>query len=128
MDKLQITDAFDFTLEVGGPPSGAFGNRYANQTDADGKITGVFSVTDTSKDLELSLTTFDVDTDDELEVFLNGTSLGYLDATVNNGLGNDTVRLSSAALIAGENQLTIENKVAAYIWGVDKLQIEEFIL
>ena len=125
---VAIKEAFDFTLEVGGTPSGAFGNKYDNQTDADGKITGVFSVEDASKDLELSLTTYDVDFDDELQVFLNGTSLGYLGTTANNGLGNDTVLLSSAALIAGENQLTIQNKVAGYIWGVDQLQIEEFAL
>ena len=128
VNELQISDTFDFNLQVGGAPSGAFGNKYEDQTDADGKITGVFTVADASKDLELSLTTFDIDNETELEVFLNGTSLGYLGTTGNNGLGNDTVLLASAALIAGENQLTIQNQVAAYIWGVNELQIEEFIL
>ena len=127
VDGLQVAEVPDFALEVGGAPSGVFGNRYAEQTDADGKITGVFSVADTSKDLELSLTTFDVDFANELEVFLNGTSLGYLDTTANNGLGNDTVLLPSADLIAGRNELTIQNKGANnnWVWGVDGLQVAE---
>ncbi len=132
VDELQVTDAnadtFDFTLEVGSAPSGAFGNKYGNQTDADGKITGVFSLADASKDLELSLTTFDVDFDDELQVFLNGTSLGYLDKTPNKGIGNDTLLLSSATLIAGENELTIQNENPDWMWGVNELQIEAFML
>ena len=117
--------SFDFTLEVGGTPSGAFGNKYDSKTDADGKITGMFTVTDASKDLELSLTTFDVDSADELEVLLNGISLGYLDTTANNGEGYDTVRLSSTALVTGENELTIQNKKASYIWGVNEMQIAD---
>ncbi len=93
----------DFDLNLGVTETGDYGNKFNGQTDADGVVTAAF--TDTSQDLVLSFTAYDADAD-EIEILLNGVSLGFLQGGVNNGFSQHSFTISAAQQLAGENVIS----------------------
>ncbi len=71
-----------------------------------------------SGDLTLSLTGFDIDTRSEVSVLLNGVAIGELAKTPNNGFSPTTFSLPEAALVAGTNNITLNQSNPGWIWGV----------
>lgn len=111
----------DVALTIGVEDPGAYGNRWMGLTDADGLLTAGFQGgTDT---LELSLTGYDIDSADEIEIFLNDQPLAFLDAGVNNGTSAHTVAVPLAAQVPGDNVLTFEQANPAWIWGLTDLEL-----
>ena len=94
----------DMTLTLGVTEAGSFGNNFNGATDADGVVTATF--TGTAGELLLSLTGYDVDSDTEIEVLLNGVSLGFLSTGVNNGLSQHSFTITAAQQIAGDNVIS----------------------
>ncbi len=114
----------DISLTVGTVNSGKYGNNYAGQTDVDGQITASF--TGTESDLDLSLLGYDVDFDDELEVLLNGSSIGFLSKGPNNNLnGGDTFTIGADQQNSGENIITFSQaRNPSWNWGVTDILLK----
>ena len=122
-----VTDLFlspIIRLNEGMSDSGAFGNRFFFANNTSGEVDFVFANTGTS--LHLSFDGFDIDFDDEVEVFLNDTSLGFLDAGVDNGLQSYGITLSAAQQQAGDNILTFSQaRDPNFAWGVTELLLTD---
>jgi len=83
----------------------------------DGRLTTAFA--GTMKDQLLSFDGFDIDVDDELEIILNGDSLGFLDAGINNGLESYQIAIAGADQIAGDNILEFKQAInSKFQWGI----------
>lgn len=111
---------YDATLYSGGIPTGIFGNRVMGTSDADGSITMNFEGTYTS--LTLSLNGYDIDTANEVQVMLNGESLGFLDRTGNNDFGLSEFTIAVSDQLSGTNTIEFVQGINdAFIWGVDDI-------
>jgi hypothetical protein len=104
----------DIALTIGTQSSAKLGNKWGSLTDADGLVTASFDVTDTSKDLTLSLTGYDIDYGDEISLKLNGKSIGYLSAGRDNGTSSHSVTLSSSDLQSGTNTIEFVQSIPAW--------------
>ncbi|WP_298922493.1 DUF4214 domain-containing protein, partial [uncultured Roseobacter sp.] len=114
----------DINLTLGALETGSFGNKFDGQSDADGLITVGFQ--NTGNDLRLTFKGFDVDYDDEVEFFLNGTSLGFLAAGINEGFADYSIDVAAADMIAGENIITFQQvRGLTWKWGVTDLLMVE---
>ncbi|MEB8386966.1 hypothetical protein OO012_06990 [Rhodobacteraceae bacterium KMM 6894] len=126
MDTLQFPNDLmlgtNFTLTPGVTETGSYGRNFNGTQDADGIVRAAF--TGTGENHVLSLTGYDVDFADEIEVLLNGESLGYLGTTENNGTGTFQFDLLAADQIVGDNYIEFHNRSTHYNWGVTDLSIE----
>jgi len=115
-------------LTLGVTETGEYGNNFNGTADDDGVVTATF--TSTSEDLLLSFTGYDVDVGNEIEVLLNGASLGFLEAGVNNGLSQHSFTITAAQQAAGENIVSfVQVQDPGWTWGVtDILLIEDTLL
>lgn len=114
--------AFDATLVVDGVASGTFGNQVNGLSDDDGLVG--FEFESSGEDLTLSLQGYDIDTVDEVEVLLNGSSLGYLELTGNNAYGTSEFDIAAADLQSGSNTLQFQqNHNTTYVWGVHQVAL-----
>lgn len=115
----------DITLTEGAIENGDFGNKFNNQTDADGVITASFE--NTGSDAILSLTGFDVDFSNEVEVKLNGVRLGFLSTGPNNGLNNgDSFAIAAGDQKSGTNVISFEQNISnSYKWGVTDILLRD---
>ncbi len=115
---------FDMSLTIGQTDTGEYGNRYNGTSDDDGVISATFQSNGTN--LILSVNGYDIDRNNEVEVFLNGNSIGFLDAGPNKGLGPTQLNIAVGDQVPGENTLTFQQtgNVTA-IWGVTDVLLEE---
>ena len=91
----------DAVLENGRIETGKYGNRYDGVSDSDGVL--AFHFDSDGEDTVLSFSGYDIDHGSEVEVFVNGISLGYISGGVNNGLADYQLLISSDLLIDGTN-------------------------
>ena len=106
-------------LTLGSTETGQFGNNFGGFVDDDGRVTATF--TGTTSELTLSFDGFDVDSDTEVEVLVNGTSLGFLTAGVDNDVVLYTITIPAALQIGGIGTNVITFRQAeniAFDWGV----------
>ena len=99
-----------------------FGNLWNGLTDADGDVTYQFD--HTGDDLTLSFAGFDIDTGVELEVIVNGQSIGFSGAGVNEGLADFEMKIDASLLVAGGNEITFRCSAPAYKWGVTDVRLD----
>ncbi|WP_406647561.1 VCBS domain-containing protein [Aliisedimentitalea scapharcae] len=128
--KWGVTDisiqSIDAELTQGTTETGKWGNNYAGRTEAD--ASAVFSFAGSTKDLSVDLTGFDIDTNNEVEIFLNGQSLGFLEQGTNGGNSSHSVFLSSDIQMSGENTLSfVQEDNPNYQWGVTDLLLSEHV-
>ena len=98
------------------------GNINAQITDADGVIKGVFQ--GTGQDMTLDFAGYDIDTNSEVEVFINGQSIGTLQAGTNSGYANYQIDIDASDQIAGENEITfVQTGNVTWKWGVKDLTL-----
>jgi len=71
--------------------------------------------------LRLNLTGFDVDSDNELSVLVNGNLVQTLEEGVNNGDAFYSVDIDAELMSEGANMLTVENSNPDWKWGVTDL-------
>ncbi len=115
--NVLLSSSFDFDLAAGTAETGKFGNKFDGATDTDGIVSASF--TGTGSSLTLSFDGFDIDFDNELEVFLNGNSLGFIDAGVNEGTASYELAIAASAQNTGENELEFRQAInPAFKWGV----------
>ncbi|WP_299919398.1 DUF4214 domain-containing protein [uncultured Roseobacter sp.] len=114
----------DISLALDTLETGKFGNKFDGQTDADGVITAGFQ--NVGRDLRLTFNGFDIDFDNEVKLFLNGNSLGFIAAGVNDGLTEYTIDIAASDMIAGENVITFDQaRNDTWKWGVTDLLLSE---
>ncbi len=116
----------DFTLTLDQTETGKYGNHFDGAMDEDGQVFASFE--GTSQDLILTLSGYDIDKVDEVEVLLNGNSLGYLD-TIGNNISNDFQFLIAAEdQNAGTNTLAfVQTYDPIYRWGVSDVELDYFL-
>lgn len=107
----------DITLTVGMTNTSEYGWNYGSDAHQD-ELTAGF--TGTGDDLTLTVVGYDVDFADEVQVLLNGSSLGYLSKGPNNSEnGGDTFTVPAAQQVSGENIITFRQaRVPGWTWGV----------
>ncbi|MCB2079662.1 MAG: S8 family serine peptidase, partial [Novosphingobium sp.] len=119
---IEAAPWWDLLLETGTTDTMSYGKAFNGTNDADGLITARFD--SIGSDLHLSVTTYDVDFTDEVQVKVNGTSLGFFGLTANNGTGTFGVDIPAGLQVEGENAITFQNKNAAYVWGLTDVLLE----
>jgi len=126
IDQVSLDTAgasFDEIINVGGSPSSKYGNGWDGLKDPDGSVAFSFDVTDTSQDINLNLNAFDVDSNDEIKIILNGKTIDYLDPTGNKATTAQSFTLANDDLISGSNSLEFVNKNAGWMWGIDQVAL-----
>ena len=99
-------------------------------TDDDKKLVAQFNITESSQDLSLSLTGWDLDFENEIKLTLNGNDIGYLDTSRANNkqTSEHNFVLEKDFLVAGDNELIFENVANPYYWGITDLLISEDVI
>jgi ABC-type amino acid transport substrate-binding protein len=114
----------DVTLTVGVMDTGAYGWGYGSRQHEAGLTAGF---EDGGRDVELSVTGYDIDLADEVGVYLNGELLGYLSVGPNNGLnGGDAFVILAYLLRPGTNIVEFRVAVPGYKWGVTNLLVSNY--
>jgi len=76
-------------------------------------------------DLLLKMTGFDIDTRKEIRVLVNGTEIGFLSRTPNDGRGPSQLTIPARLLIGKNNTLRFEQLNPGWKWGVTDLLLSE---
>jgi subtilisin-like proprotein convertase family protein len=119
----ELPEEEPIALELGVLETGKYGNNFDGVRDFDGVVDATF--TDTGEDLLLSFNGFDIDTNVEVEVFLNGESLGFLTAGVDNDLTAYEFEITADQQIAGENTISfVQQGEITWNWGVTDIRID----
>ena len=115
----------DVALTVNVTEASAFGNRFNGLSDSDGIVRASFTAP--GGDIRISLKGFDVDFDNEVAVRLNGTTLGFLSTSPNNGFNSgDHFNVSAEEIQDGTNILSIEQAInTGWIWGFKDLLVAQ---
>jgi hypothetical protein len=72
-------------------------------------------------DLLLTLTGYDIDTNDEVSVYVNGSKIGTLNITPNNDVRTTRLIISQRLLRDNGNTLRFVQKTPGWVWGVTGL-------
>jgi hypothetical protein len=115
----------EIQLSLETPETGKWGNGFDGSVDDDGVVTAAFA--STASTLYLTFDAYDVDYGDEIELFLNDQSLGFLDKGLNNGLSSYQFEITAAQQgTDGMNELRFEQAGSpTNIWGVTDILISE---
>ena len=109
------------TLSLGQTDSNLYGHRFGSDQNRESKS---FSFPPSNDNLILSVDGYDIDFIDEVEVLLNGTSLGFLSRGPNNAFNpGDSFSLNAADINSGENTLSFQNSTPGFIWGVSNVSL-----
>jgi hypothetical protein len=83
-----------------------------------------FNLDSVSNDYKLGVTGWDIDSADEIQVFLNGTSLGFLDVSANQNFNfGSSFVFATPALRTGMNQIELVQKSLSDQWAVKDMQV-----
>ncbi|MEY8840486.1 calcium-binding protein, partial [Cribrihabitans sp. XS_ASV171] len=114
----------DFELTRGIEMTRSYGHRFDWLTDDSGDVVAHFHSLGTDP-LTLSFDAFDIDSNIEVEVMLNGVSLGFVPRGVNQDFSSYTLTLDPADQIAGANVLSFHQRQDSnWVWGVKNLLLE----
>jgi len=75
-------------------------------------------------DLDLTVSGYDIDFTNEVEVFVNQQSVGYLRRSRNNRSSTTRFSIPADTVRAGTNELLFRQRVPGYTWGVSDVLIE----
>jgi hypothetical protein len=124
VESLRVSTPADLALTRGLADPTVLGNLVGAASDiTDGRA--LVSFTGTGHDLQLDLQGIDIDFGgDEVEAFLNGSSLGMLAETPNDGSGPSSFTIPAAQQLAGENLLRFEQiRNDSFKWGISDLHL-----
>ena len=120
---LLTEDQPDAALEIGVSDAGSYGNNFNGNSNLDGRVDASF--TGTGEDLMLTFDGYDIDFNDEVEVLLNGVSLGFLSKGLDNGLSFYQYRIAADQQQAGENVISfVQRGDVNWTWGVTNILID----
>lgn len=112
-------------FKIGSTDSNSYGNGFGGNEHPDG-LNGAFYVGN-REDLVLSVEGFDIDTGDEIGVYINGKLVGYL-AAGSDGALTDTQRFTIPYywLTTGYNFLEFKVEDSDSIWGVTDIAVRKY--
>ena len=114
---------YDYSLVLGSEETGEYGWQWGSHAHKD-VVVGEFS--GTSSDITLTMIGYDVDSVNEVSVWLNGTQLGYLSIGQNNGFnGGDSFTIPAATQLATNTLEVRQSRVSGWKWGVTDILISE---
>lgn len=123
-DVMIEEDHFDFHLAPGSIEQGSFGNKFNGSMDENGYVSGKIQHSNT--DLQLNFMAFDVDTKNEVEVKINGVSLGFIDRGINEGLNEYQIIIDKSHLNSVDDRIEfIQSIDLDYSWGITSIYIDE---
>ena len=112
----------DVALALDMVDAGQYGHNYGSAQNGTRVVASFMG--DGSTPYELHVTGYDIDWEDEVSVYLNGTQIGYLSVGPNNGLNaGDVFVLDPALQMAGENRIEFRERVDGWTWGVTALGV-----
>ena len=113
----------DITLTPGAMNGGKYGHNYGASQNYTELVTAFIG---TGDDLDITVNGYDVDYEDEIGVYLNGSKLGFLSAGPNNGLNaGNTFIIPAGIQVGGENRLVFrQNLQPGWKWGVTNLLLD----
>ena len=111
-------------LNIGETNTNYYGQGYNGSSDADGMVDMTFTGQET--DLTLTFKGYDVDSNTEVSVLLNGQLLQTLTAGVNNGEADYTINIPASSQTLGEdNTLTFQTNIdPIWKWGVSNVRLD----
>lgn len=118
--RLQPLSGPQVALTAGVADTNKYGYRYPGSASYPGKLTATFSQIDS--DVKLTVRAFDIDSSDEVSVFLNGQSLGALRISKNNGERNSVFTITRIAQ-QSTNTLEFVQKTPGDKWGLRNLRV-----
>jgi glucose/arabinose dehydrogenase len=122
-EAVTPSDPVDVTLTVGVMDTGAYGYNYGT-TQYDKEF--VVGFEGTTLDLVLSVTGYDIDSSNEVTVYLNDVLLGSLSQGPDNGVNSgDSFSIPASDQLTGENRIKFVQQTAGYTWGVTNLLLAE---
>jgi len=100
---------------------GIYGNMFEGTIDTDGVVSFQFFY-QSEEDLTLYVQGYDIDYYGEVEVFLNGVSMGYMNAGENNELSGSNFDIAAEDILADGNVISFEIQADhKRAWGVTDL-------
>ena len=110
----------DGTLALDGIDQSGYGRAYGDDVD---EINIDFE--NAGEDLVLSVKGFDVDSNTEIEILLNGQQVGFLSQGLNGGLsGGDSFTLPVGSMLPGTNRLTFRVVPPGEDWGIAEIVLQ----
>jgi hypothetical protein len=102
--------------------SGMYGHNYGT-SEHETLLAATFTGDGTSI-YYLQATGYDIDYNDEISVYLNGTQIGFLSKGANNGLNaGDLFTLLPHLSVAGQNTIEFRQRTVGWKWGVTGLGV-----
>ena len=112
----------DFTLTLGTPETGFYGNNGTDIYDDDGIVTGAFG--GLTQTVYLTFDAFDIEDGYHVELILNGTSLGYLSTGLDDGYQSYVYGIEAAAQLEDNTIVFRKEGPLAETWGVTNIEID----
>jgi len=101
---------------IGLPEANKYGYRFNGTNNR--LLKALFSFQSNSEVLTLTVTGNDIDNADEIEIFLNGNSIGYLGVTPDNGSTVNDIPINVEDQQSGTNTLEFRQRRSGWRWGV----------
>lgn len=124
MDIEPQAAGFDAVLTIDTYDTNAYGNNFEGTSNTTGTATFVFTGTGTG--ITLYVDGYDIDTENEVAVYMNGEQLGFLEVTENNAQGLSVFSVDASMVEEGTNSITfVKAGEPTQIWGVTDLLIQD---
>jgi polyisoprenoid-binding protein YceI len=118
---LDSTPDPQFSLLLDSTDNNQYGFYYGSNENRDDKS---FTFEGTNSDIALSVDGYDIDSNSEIEVLLNGNSIGFLTAGPDNALnGGDYFIIDASDQLIGSNTITFKQSFPGFIWGITNVLI-----
>ena len=110
------------TLTLDVVDTGSYGHKYG--TSEHKIVLAAIFTGDGTSTYHLQVAGYDIDYNDEISVWLNGTQIGFLAKGPNNGLtAGDLFTLPPTLSVAGPNTIEFRQRKAGWKWGVTDLGV-----
>ncbi|MBX2880563.1 MAG: glycoside hydrolase family 16 protein [Granulosicoccus sp.] len=109
-------------LDIGAPDDGYYGYNYLGIYDH--RSEALFSFNGGIEDLDLKLSSYDIDTVTELTVFVNGNMLTTVPRSGNNTEKPVNLMIPAEMQIDGINTLRFEQEIPGWRWGISQLVLQ----
>lgn len=127
MDFIEIEPqpaGFEAVLTIDSYDTNSYGNLFEGATNQDGSLTFLFEGPDTG--VTLNVKGYDIDTENEVAVFVNGEQIGYMAVTENNSEGFSTFNIPPSLVEEGTNSITfVQLGSPELAWGVTDILIQD---
>ena len=121
LDQTPVNNV-DFTITPGVTETGEYGWAWGSNNNMDAVVV---EFQGTTNDLFLSVLGYDIDTNTEISVTLNGQTLGNLPKGANNGF-NESVQfpIDASLQLSGTNRIEFTQSITGWKWGITDIELE----